>query len=267
MGGFHGGHSSGGFHGGHSSGGFHSGHSSGSFHSSGGYRAPHHSTFVYIGGNRYNSGWNNYNNSYKKPALLSSIVIATIILFIGIFLFLAFYKVETTAKITSAYISTDVNGIDYEKYEFEYVFNDKKYIGYGDDDLKYNYVTHTYEFVTKVGEEYPLYVGIISPGDYSFERDNSVPRLILGVNIVISAAIIISTVSNLKRYKELLSSIGDLNGDGKLDEKDIMLYLKKKQNTNSEEESKPKYKKCPYCDSFVPIEAKFCEQCGAAQTL
>lgn len=270
MGGFGGGHSGGGgFHGGHSSGGgFHGGHSGGGFHSSGGFRSsyrPHRSTFIYVGGRRYDVGGgssNNSNNGYKKPALISTIFLSVFIVILGVFLFLNVYKKGCTAIITHTESAHDYTG-EYEVYDFEYSLYGNTYYGKGDDDLVYNYKTSSYEYSVKVGEKYTIYVSLINPENYEFEAENGAAFILLFVALGIAALIIGNTINNLKLYKKRLESIGDLNGDGKLDEKDLEIYLSR-MNTMGDKKEELQNRVCPYCDSLVSVNDRFCQQCGAA---
>ena len=269
MGGFGGGHSGGGgFHGGHSSGGgFHGGHSGGGFHSSGGYRSsyrPHHSTFIYVGGRRYDVGGgssNNSNNGYKKPAVAASIIFAIIVLFIGIFLFTHIYTESHVATVTNVNLVTD-RGEHYETYDFVYVVNGRQYTGHGDDDLLYYHSDNNFEYSVKVGEKYTIYTDLLNPSNYQYESQNGGAFLVLFVTLGIAALIIGNTINNLKLYKKRLESIGDLNGDGKLDEKDLEIYLSR-MNTMGDKKEELQNRVCPYCDSLVSINDRFCQQCGA----
>lgn len=101
------------------------------------------------------------------------------------------------------------------------------------------------------------------PESYSFESENGPAFILLFIGLGLGALIIGNTINNLKLYKKRLEAIGDLNGDGKLDEKDIEIYLSRKNNLDDKKEELQN-RVCPYCDSLVSINDRFCQQCGAA---
>lgn len=267
MAGFHGGHSGGGgFHGGHSSGGFHGGHSSHSSYSSRGRSSVHfHTTpFIFVGGNSFNIGNNNNNVRYKRPSIIPSLIIGIIMILIGITIFFSLYTIKTEATITDVRLAKDYRTHQYyEEYTFMYQVDDKIYYGTGDDELVYYLDETYYKYSVLVGEKYPLYVKYIDNSSYSFERNNFIPYAALIFLSSIAIIIIASAIYNLRDYQKRLSKIGDLNGDGKLDEKDMEIYYTKKRNELNKQNSTTKI--CPYCNSIININDRFCENCGATQ--
>ena len=266
MSGFGGGHSSGGggFHGGHShsSGGFHGGHRSGGYHSSShsSYR-PHHSTHIYVGGERgYRSAGS--NRIYQEPNLIGSIIGGIILMILGIVLFINLFSLSVEATITNTSLAYD-NGYPYEEYTFKYTVGGSTYYGNGDDELVYFIDEANYKESVKKGESYTLYVRALDHSDYNFESNNGPAVFVLLLLGIIGISIIVTQV---KKYQGFLETIGDLNSDGKLDKNDIKLYRKKllEKELDPLGEEKPKFKKCDYCESLVDLDSKNCPNCGAS---
>lgn len=258
MGGFHGGHSGGG--GGHSSGGFHGGsHNSGSssYHSA-------HSVIDgkhYINGKRYYGAY--YGMSGNRPMKFGGVIaIGVVLIAFGLFLFFLMFKVSTTATITRTWD----NG-SYELYDFEYEYNGKKYHGYGDDD--FDAFGH---YTINVGDEYTLYISPTNPASYDFKSNNGVGVFCLLFVSGIGALIIIFSIRTKIKHDRELQLVGDINKDGKIDDKDLEYadainsgkkegaYQASKENEYLE---KKIYRRCPYCDSIVDENDKFCTNCGS----
>ena len=215
-----------------------------------------------MNGSSVNLGRSSNNDGYRKPAVAASIIFAIIVLFIGIFLFTHIYTESHVATVTNVNLATD-RGEHYETYDFVYVVNGRQYTGHGDDDLLYYYSDNNFEYSVKVGEKYTIYTDLLNPSNYQYESHNGGAFLVLFVALGIAALIIGNTINNLKLYKKRLESIGDLNGDGKIDEKDLEIYLSR-MNTMGDKKEELQNRVCPYCDSLVPINDRFCKQCGAA---
>ncbi len=263
MGGFHGGHSGGGSHGG-----FHGGHHSSSHHYS---SSSYHSTHSVIKGKHYINGKRYYGAYYgmsgnKPMTFLGAITLGIILLSLGIFLFFLLIKVSTTATITKTWD----NG-RYEMYDFEYSYNNKIYHGYGDDDFdsKNNYTIN-------VGDKYTLYVSPINPSNYDFESNNGIGVFLLIFFGGIGTLILVSTITTKIKHNKELQNVGDINGDGKIDDKDLEYrdainsgkskgafegtYQASKENAYNENKI---YRRCPHCDSILDDNAKFCPNCGS----
>lgn len=286
MGGFHGGHSSGGHS---SSGGFHSGshHSSSSYHSSGSY-SNHHSSGSYgsyhprphvvhtvrdgrhyLGGRRYYGAY--YGMKGDKPRTFASLFMTGFLFFcIGLVFFITFFKVGVSAVVTHA-SKSGYSYDQYEVYDFEYTFNGTTYYGYGDDDLGYDG-----QFTVLVGETYQLYVNPINPASYSFENNSALGIILFGILGTIGFCIMAKAVMIKRKHDEELALVGDANGDGVINDADLEYADAKNKGeadgayegtfraTNENEYQKKKIlRRCPYCDSILDDNAKFCSQCGS----
>lgn len=261
MGGFHGGHSGGG--------GFHGGHSSGS-HSS--FRSYNSHTTVYVG----NVETRTYNNveqetivykgkTYKKPdygtsngkrmTFKGAVSLGGFLVALGLFLLMILLRVRTDAVITKTSLAND--GDYYEVYDFEYKRNGKTYKGYGDDDAYYDYYTDTYRYSILEGEVYDIYVSPIIPSIYDFSSSANVGAAFCQIFTVAGVVIIVSSIYKRKKFLESLEELGDLNGDGKIDEGDFD-YAK-----NHPYQEPKIQKKCPYCESVLDDDATECKSCGA----
>ncbi len=261
MGGFHGGHSSG------SHGGFHGGgHSS---HSSHHYRSTsYHSTRIY-----HSSGHGFYFGGQRgrKATLLTKYLIFGILsIMFGILILVALMDVAVDAKITN----TSIIGSGYDKYEiygFEYKFNNKTYYGHGDDDL-----SSTGELTIEEGQTYTLYVNPFIPTKYKFDSDASAAIVMFLIFAAGGTTLIVIGIINYKRYKAELEKVGDINKDGVVDEKDLEYADKiakgkaegayegtKAATAENTYQEKKIYRRCPYCDSIVDDNAKFCPNCGS----
>lgn len=295
MGGFHGGHSS---H--HSSGGFHSGshHSSHSYSSHRSYSSGSHyhssssgSSYTssysrpttsytpihtmknghhYIHGKRYYGAY--YGIRHGKPVTLASrIGIAIFLIIFGIFFFTLFFRVQTTATVTHTYTVRDAYGDNYETYDFIYYYNGKPYYGYGDDDLSYS---GTYTILE--GETYTIYVSPTNPSTYSFENNSGWGFAFLIILGGIGTIILVKSIRIYIHHKKELEAVGDINGDGIIDDKDLEYAdslhqgksegayegIKKATEENTYQENKV-YRRCAYCDSIVEPDDKFCPNCGS----
>ena len=259
MGGFHGGHSgghSGGFHGGSSR--SHSSHSTTHHYS-------HSSFHIYSGGRS--------SNSYNRSRVANIFVYFFLSILFIIFAIVAFalcMDVAVKATITKAQITKSGN-YKYEVYDFEYKYNNMTYYGYGDDDLAADG-----SLSIKEGETYTLYVSITNPSDYRFKSKATIAIVALigfgGLSIFFLTKGIILFI----RFKRQLRQIGDANNDGLINESDIDyaeaknsgiadgIYegTKKAETENAYLKNKI-YRRCPYCDSIVDDDAKFCPNCGS----
>ena len=264
MGGFHGGHS-GGSHGGFHGGSHHSYHSSSSHHS---YRSS--GGRIHIGpGIIINSSGNRVKKS-RMSQIVGFFVAAVFLIMFGIILFLGAFDVSTKATVTR----TNIVGTGYNKYEvydFEYKYNNKTYYGYGDDDLAADGTLSI-----KEGEQYTLYINPFVPSTYRFES-NAVPAIMLfilfdGVGIFF----LVQGILKYKYFKKQLAIVGDANKDGIVNEADLD-YVEAKGHGKAEgafegtkqAEAENAYnetkiiRRCPYCDSIVDDDAKFCSNCGS----
>lgn len=272
MGGFHGGHSSGGG----SHGGFHGGHSS--HHSSGysGSYSTHTHRVVhgkhYIDGKRHYGPYYGMSGSGKPISFFTSLIIGIVVLFVGIGLFILIATPKTaTAVITRTNKAYDGSAA-YEVYDFEYYYGGKTYTGYGDDDLGPGG-----SYTINVGEKYTLYLHIYSNSSYSFENSTGI-GIGLGLGFgAVGLILIINTIRIYAKYKKKLKEIGDINGDGILNEADVAYAEAKEEGMadgaydgardatsyNTYNEMKKDFRKiCPYCGSYANPEDSFCTNCG-----
>ncbi|MCR5350135.1 MAG: zinc ribbon domain-containing protein [Acholeplasmatales bacterium] len=262
MGGFHGGHSGG--HGG----GFHGGHS-------GGYRS-HHTYYGgrhYINGRRYYGAYYGMGRNGKPISFFTSLIFGILLIFFGFMLFFVIATPKSaTAVVTKTSKAYDSTGA-YEIYDFEYDYNGVTYYGHGDDDLGSGG-----SYTVNVGEEYTVYLHLYSNSVYEFENETGSGVIALAIFGILGLVLVLNTVGIYSRYKQKLSEIGDVNGDGKLDEQDIE-YSENKNNGASlgayegakeaaKENTIKEMKKecrvsCPFCDSVLPEGSTFCPNCGA----
>lgn len=266
MGGFHGGHSGGGggFHGGSS---HHSSyHSSGHYHSS--YRS--YGTRIHIGpGFIINSSGNKIKKS-RMSQIISLFAVAVFLIMFGTILFLPLFDIPTKATITRATI-TGSSYDKYEVYDFEYEHNNRTYYGYGDDDL-----TSDGELSIKEGEEYTLYISPFFPSDYRFKSSAVIAVALLVLFYGLGTFFLVQGILKYRYFKKQLAIVGDANKDGVINEDDLD-YVESKAHGKSEgayegtkaaeaenayQENKV-YRRCPYCDSIVDDNAKFCQNCGS----
>lgn len=285
MGGFHGGHSSGG----HSSGGFHGGSHS-SYHSS--YHSSSHSSYTsyssrpmvvhtvrngrhYLDGKRYYGAY--YGLQGGKPRSFATFfAMGFFSLLFGFLMFLIFFRVGTQATVTYAWRATDSHGIPYEEYDFEYEFYGQTFKGYGDDDLSFNGIDSKGEFTVKVGQTYELYVSPFNPASYSFTNTSVVGVVFFAIAGTLGAFIMTRAILIKRKHDKELAEVGDINGDGVINDADLAYAdaLRNGKNEGAFEGSyqaskeneylrQKVYRRCPYCDSIVDDDAKFCAQCGS----
>ena len=273
MGGFHGGHSGGGgggFHGGS----HHSSHSSGSYHS-GGYHSHHHYYGgVYIGGR---GSYNGQSNPSKPVSFFTSLIVGIVLAVIGIILFIALATpISATAVITKTSKTHDYNYVEYEVYDFEYTVAGKTYTGYGDDDL-----TASGDYSILVGEKYTVHVRLLNHSNYSFKDQTPIAAIVSSIFLLIGLGLAINATRVYIAYRKRLKEVGDANGDGVINEKDIE-YVDKKgsgmadgaydgaraataENVYNEMKKDPR-KVCPYCNQYVDEKDLFCPHCGGQIT-
>lgn len=88
-----------------------------------------------------------------------------------------------------------------------------------------------------------------------------IPFIMFGiVFVIVFIGVLVSIIKSSK------SKFKDVNGDGKVDHLDVFSNLTNQINIinqNIQNDSKPKTKKCPYCDSFIDIKLSTCPNCGA----
>ena len=124
-----------------------------------------------------------------------------------------------------------------------------------------------------------VYLHIYSNSSYSFENSTGI-ALVLGL---VFGGIGILLISNTLRihikYKKKLEEIGDINGDGLLNEADIEYAEKLNEGKadgvydgardatayNTYNEMKKDFRKvCPYCGQYANETDSFCSHCGGA---
>ena len=179
----------------------------------------------------------------------------------GIVLLILFYPHTCKATITETNIVSRF-GDTYETYQFSYEFGGVLYFGSGDDDLAY--VNGGYEKTILEGDVYDVYVALVSPSDYQFERGNLATGFGVGI-LVFSTVLIVVGALTRKKYLISIRHIGDLNGDGKVNEKDIEIY--NKQAYLNMFENYTKRDLCPYCGSKLDKKSLFCTKCGARKQM
>ena len=271
----------GGFHGGHSSGGSSHGsfHGSRSHSSSSSYNRPVRITYIHNGRTYYKP---DYGTSNGKPmSFLQSLIPAIIFIVIGVCIFLNTFKVRVKATITKTSVVKDEYDDPYEVYDFEYSYRNQTYTGYGDDDVEYHYEDGNMVYTLSIleGEVYDLYVSPIFPSNYAFSSEGVTMGIAFTAFLSITGCFILfSNISKRKKFKQDLQEIGDVNNDGKLDEKDMEMAdaISKakiqgeaqavKENTydNLRRENSIRY--CEYCGAQLDVNDKFCPNCGSSRS-
>lgn len=200
--------------------------------------------------------------SKNKQTTKALSIIGLVLIVVGILLGVLLYQRPVTAKVTEVMMMND-NGHKYEKYEIRYNFLGELYVGVGTDELEYNDETNTYEYDIKEGEEYSVYVSVIAPSNYHFQR--SYVSFVLG-GIFSFSGIVIVIVAFIKRKKFLISIqfINDLNNDGKINEIDLRMYAKNEEEKEAQEKERIRKRDfCKYCGSKLLKTDLFCQNCGA----
>ena len=200
--------------------------------------------------------------SKNKQTTKAMAIIGFAVLIIGILLGFLLYQNPTTARVTEVLMMNE-NGHQYEKYEIRYNFLGELYIGVGTDELEYNSQTNTYEYDIKEGEEYPVYVSLIAPSNYHFER-SYVSFVLGGIFFVAGAVLLLVAYILRKKFLISIAAIGDLNNDGKVNEIDLRIFAKNEEEARLKEEERIRKKDfCKYCGSKLLKTDLFCPQCGA----
>lgn len=200
--------------------------------------------------------------SKNKQTTKAMAIIGAVLLIVGVLLGVLLYQFSVTARVTEVMTMND-NGYQYEKYEIRYTFMGEFYIGVGTDELEYNSETNTYEYDIKENEEYPLYVAIIAPSKYHFQR-SYVSFVLGGIFLASGAGLLIAAFVLRKKFLISISSVGDLNNDGKVNEIDLRMYAKAEEEKEALEKERIRKKDfCKYCGSKLLKTDLFCPQCGA----
>lgn len=175
-----------------------------------------------------------------------------------IFLFL-FGTASTTATVDSVNMATGPYNEKYEEYTFNYTVGSIVYHGNGEDDLVYKNGTYVYDI--EVNDVYPIYYYRVAPQFYSFSKD---PQIGWVITFYITGAIfLIIGIVFRRRYLKQIDFVGDLNGDGKINEKDLELYQEKLKKIQEEfVNTDTVIKKCPFCDKTVAQDEGNCPYCG-----
>ena len=194
-------------------------------------------------------------------------IIGYIFIALGVLFFFLLEEYQYKATITSTSWVTDAQGEVYEVYSFSYTINGKEYIGRGDDDAAYTLDNERY-FDIALGEEYTIYASIISPEKYQFEPTNTnvaIAILLSGVGI---AFFLIGFISR-RKFLVSIQHIGDLNNDGKINEKDLIIFNHQEYEKRMEEfnKSSKNNRRCAFCGSKISKDELFCSFCGAAKKL
>lgn len=189
-------------------------------------------------------------------------VFGYITLGLGLLFIFLFHTKTSIATITDANQKYDYHGIAYEEYTFRYTVDGKYYYGVGDDDLVYDYQKGRYVFDIEVGEEYPIYYYMVNPSSYSFSKEPFAPLYV--ILIISGSVLIIIGIVFRKKYLKSIEYVGDLNNDGKINEKDLIIYQKKKSEENLAKmaEAAKKYINCPFCDAKIKKDERNCPFCG-----
>ncbi len=240
MGGFHGGHHGGGHHGG----GFHS-----------------HSSFSFSGGS---SRHHYYGGGYRENLTIEQKMGVSIIgAIVGILLIIFWFKVPTTATITATNVYKE-NSVYYEEYSFDYDMYWHTFEGYGEDKLGYD----SSYLPTKVGEKYTLYVSPFIPTYYDYDTGFLTYGIMALIFTPIEIFVFIYNLSLYRDKRRRLLLIGDLNGDGVIDEKDLEfkrlqdLTEANKSNNSIENKTNTKLNFCLDCGFSISENETKCPNCG-----
>lgn len=187
-------------------------------------------------------------------------IIGLFLIALGIILGILCYEYKVYAKVTKVW-EVKYDNQYYEKYEFWYTFNGSEYMGVGEDDLAVG-PAGVYFDIT-VGQSYPVYVMAIAPGSYHFQKLNL--SLMFGLVLVTSGAtLFVYGIVYRKRFLLQIQSVGDLNEDHKVDEKDLRVYSENQKKIEEDERKKLIEKDyCKYCGSKLAKTDLFCTNCGA----
>ena len=152
----------------------------------------------------------------KPLSFLSSMIIASIIIIVGIvcFIFVSTPN-KTTAYVTNTMVLSDSDGY-YEGYDFYYVYDGKTYTGHGNKDLNKDGT-----FKIKVGDTKKIYLHIYDDSKYELSDKSGYSLLCLFVFCGMGLLIMINSIRIFIKHKKVLAEIGDANGDGKVNEKDL----------------------------------------------
>ena len=138
-------------------------------------------------------------------------IFGIILILLGIlFMFLL-----SQAKV-SATITEKNDFFDVVKYEFSYEYNGNTYYGNGKDDI-------IYSDNLNVDSKHDIYVNVINPSDYSFDVNYSNIILLITFSAIGGILLVYGVVAR-RKYLVSIKFVGDLNKDGKIDEKDYEIY-------------------------------------------
>lgn len=197
------------------------------------------------------------SKTHESKKIITTIkIIGFLFLFLGILFIFLLKPNSVNAKVTRV-TTVQMKDDSYEKYEFSYKFMGTMYIGQGDDDLAYDSDNNPY-YSINVGEEYTVYVSILTPNNYHFTQPFAYLIIVI-ILFGISLGVLLLGYALKKEYLKDIFSVGDLNNDFKIDEKDLDLFREK---IEKEEMERLKNLSCPYCNNIFKEGYSYCPYCG-----
>ena len=149
-----------------------------------------------------------------KPNRIKTLIcriFGLVLILLGILFMFLLNQAKVTATITR---KNDF--FDTVQYDFSYEYNGNTYYGNGKDDIAYSDKLN-------VNTEHDIYVKVINPSDYSFDVNYSNIILLIIFSTVGGILLIYGVVAR-RKYLVSIKFVGDLNKDGKIDEKDYEIY-------------------------------------------
>ena len=133
---------------------------------------------------------------------------------------------------------------------FEYTFNYNGVSYSGKGEAEFIWSDEGYIEPYKLNESYPVFVHKINSNWHSFDDSNPMGIFLIIFSGFLIVFYIIGAIAIYKKRKKVFNEVGDVNGDGKANMKDI-LALDKKESF---------FSFCKYCGSELN-ELKQCENC------
>lgn len=172
-----------------------------------------------------------------------------VFIFLGILFMFLLKQDRALAEITSI-----TNNTETVSYTFTYTYKGDIYQGKGEDDIKF------YDTLSTTGAHI-IYVKEINPADYSFNQDPA-NVILLVLFEIIGGALLIYGIVTRRKYLVSIKFVGDLNKDGKIDEKDYEIYkINEAIGVKIDVTGKKNYKFCPYCGENL-VSIYNCVACG-----
>ena len=201
----------------------------------------------------------------NKKKTITLKVLGVLFALLAVLFFFLMRPYQVMATVDEVRMVTDGSS-EYEEYTFSYTDrNGTTHIGNGDDDLIYNQDTGKYEYDIKQGRQYPLYISILAPGNYSFSENYAFLILVIALG-GLGAGLLIAGFVLRARFLLSIQNVGDLNNDGKINEKDLAVFADNVKQAEEEEKARIKaLDYCKYCGSKLDKRTLFCPQCGASR--